>query len=83
MLEDPSLDSTYLDVFPGSLVKGEKHPQKMPVDFFDTLKPISLHVLPQQAHTGEIQNQCGCVPLLSCRSFLFHFPEPKTERQLG
>lgn len=44
-LQDPSVASTYLDVFPGSFVRGEKHPQEMPAYFFDILKPISLHVL--------------------------------------
>lgn len=57
--QHPSSDSTYLQVFPGSLVGGEKRPPKTPTSLSDTRKPVSLHVSPIQGHTGETQNQRG------------------------
>lgn len=57
--QHPSSDSTYLQVFPGSLVGGEKRPPKTPTSLSDTRKPVSLHVSPSQGHTGETQNQHG------------------------
>lgn len=78
--QHPSSDSTYLQVFPGSLVGGEKRPPKTPTSLSDTRKPVSLHVSPIQGHTGETRNQRGRAPLLPRRSLLFRSSESEAER---
>lgn len=79
--QHPSSDSTYLQVFPGSLVGGEKRPPKTPTSLSDTRKPSPCMSRPSRDTQAKRRTSAaGRAPLLPRRSLLFRSSESEAER---